>query len=120
MNIRNMLMDLYIEKNGKVITPELAKGFVYEMAVTDGSDRTSGEKWTMDDAKMVGDKYNVDWNSISKCEWYVVLNMMYSDYYRTGKKHGFIDSGFYAELASDWFSDVDASPDKTFNYFMFD
>jgi len=112
-------MDLYIEKNGKVLTPELAKAFVEEMSVTDGTDRANGEKWTMEDSKVIGDKYGVNWESISKCEWYLVLNMMYSDYYKTAKKHGMTDSSMFAELATDWFIDIDASPDKTFNYFMY-
>lgn len=119
MNIKSLLLSYYVDKNGKVITSELAKSLVEDMAVTDGSNRENGEKWTMEETTEVGNKYNVDWNSISKCEWYLVMNMMYSDYYRTGKKRGLTDYQFFADLATDWFADVDASPDKTFNYFMY-
>lgn len=46
------------------------------------------------------------------------LNMMYSDYYSVGKKHGYTDYTFYAELAHAWFHDVDAKENKTFHYFF--
>lgn len=118
MDIKSYLMDFYISQNGEVITPELAKMFVEEMPVTDGSERTNGEKWTMEEAVEVGKNMNIDFNKIPICEWYLVLNMMYSDYFVVGRKHNLTDWQLYAELAHAWFYDVDAKQNKTFKYFF--
>lgn len=118
MNVKNLFMELYKEKYGEHINQELAKSIVYDFAVTDGSERESGEKWSMEETKSVGDKLGIDWEKINKCEWYVVMNMMYSDYYRTAKKHGLADPSFFAELSYDWFTDKDGAKDKTFRYFL--
>lgn len=119
MNIHEYLIDIYVEKYGKHINHELADTLVEEMAVTDGSSRETGQKWTLQETKDVGSKLGVNFEEIKPCEWYLVMNMMYSDHYRTGKKHGFIDPTFYGELALDWFHDVDGNDDKTFKYFMY-
>lgn len=118
MDIKDYLLEFYIAQNGEVITPELSKMLVEEMAITDGSDRTTGEKWTPAETNDVGIKMGIDFEKIPKCEWYLVLNMMYSDYYSVGKKHGMTDYTFYAELAYAWFHDVDGKDHKTFDYFF--
>jgi len=118
MDIKDYLLDYYIATAGETITPELAKALVIDMAVTDGSERENGEKWTPAETNDVGTKIGIDFEKITKCEWYLVLNMMYSDYFTVGRKHGFNDWQFYAELAQAWFYDVDAKPNKTFKYFF--
>lgn len=118
MDIKQYLLDFYIAQNGETITPELAKSLVEEMAVTDGSNRTTGEKWTMTDTNDVGMKVGIDFEKIPKCEWYLVMNMMYSDYYQVGHNHGFNDYNFYSELSKAWFNDIDAKENKTFKYFF--
>lgn len=116
--MKDLFMQLYVEKYGNHITEELAEELVYDFAVTDGSGRTCGEKWTVQETKSVGDKIGIDFEKINKYEWYLVMNMFYSDYYRTAKKHGLTDPVFFAELSYDWFNDADAEENKTFNYFM--
>lgn len=118
MDIKNYLIEFYKQANGTVITPELATLLVKEMAVTDGSNRTDGEKWTIEECKAVGDSIGVDWSRILKAEWYLVLNMMYSDYYTVCQKFGLPEPQFFIELALSWFNDVDAKDCKTFNYFF--
>lgn len=118
MDIKNFLLDYYISQNGKKITPELAKMIVDEFAVTDNSGRTTGEKWPMDECIKLGDSIGVDWNKINKTEWYVVCNNEYSDKSTLVKKHGWSEPTVYAEFAQSWFYDVDAKPNKTFNYFF--
>lgn len=117
MKINDLFMELYREKYGDHITRELAESIVHDFAVNDGSGAESGEHWTYDDCKAMGDKVGVNWEKVSKCEYYAVLNMVYSDYGQTIRKHGLADT-FMGELARDWFTDADAKPDKTFKYFM--
>ena len=118
MDLTEYLMDLYIEKYGKHINKEIAEALVNQMSVTDGTNRADGEKYTYSEAKELGTKIGVDFGRVDPVEWYLVLNMMYSDHYRTGKKHGLTESTLYCELAYDWFYDVDGEDCKTFNYFM--
>ncbi|MCQ2598439.1 MAG: hypothetical protein MJ181_11410 [Treponema sp.] len=117
MDMNKLFMELYTEKFGKVLNREIAEDIVKNFAVTDGSGNPDGMHWTYDEAKSLGDKLNVDWEKVSKCEYFTVLNMMYSDYGQTVKKHGLPDT-ILGEFAKDWFMDVDGDPDKTFKYFI--
>lgn len=117
MNMNELFKELYAEKFGNKITRPLAESIVEDMAVTDGTTRPSGEKWTYEEAVEMGNKMNIDWNKTDKCEWYLVANMNYSDHFRTAKKHG-LSENFFFDLTFDWFHDVDAEENKTFNYFI--
>mgnify|MGYP003330961022 CR=1 FL=1 len=117
MKLNDLFMELYTEKYGTMLTRPIAESIVHEFAVTDGSDSPNGEHWSYDESKGMGDKIGVNWEKVSKCEYYVVLNMMYSDYGKTVKKHGMPDT-FFGELANDWFMDEDGESDKTFKYFL--
>lgn len=118
MNMKNLFMELYTEKYGTKITRELAENIVVDFPITDGStDRADGEKWNYEEAKAMAERVGVSWEDVSKCEWYVILNHMYAQHGRTGKKHGVPDT-WYGELAYDWFYAVDAEPDKTFQFFI--
>ena len=39
----------------------------------------------MENTTEYGNKVNIDWTRYSKVDFYIVMNMMYSDYYRTAK-----------------------------------
>ena len=87
------------------------------MSVTDNSSRENGQKWNMDQTSSIGAEVGVDWNKIAKINFYVVMNMMYSDFWRTAEKVEYEDDPkFYAYLAKDWLCDDDASSDKLFRY----
>lgn len=118
MKTNQYLLNFYIAQNGENITPELAKILVTDFAITDGSDRIDGEKWTIEEAESLGIKSGVNFEFISKYEWYLILNMMYSDYYIVSKMYN-LESDFFINLAISWFNDVDAKENKTFNYFMY-
>lgn len=116
MNMNNLFMQLYTEKYGEKINRDIAESIVMELPVID-SDRMSGEKWSYEDAKVMAERVGVNWDEVSKCEYYLVLNFMYSEHGKTGKKHGWQDT-VYGELAYDWFYAVDAEPNKTFHFFI--
>lgn len=110
---------LYERAYGKVISRSLADMWVSSMAVTDESERKTGLKWNYDTCIEVGSKVGINWSEVSKCEWYAVLNMVYSDYYSTARyaeKQN--DPIFYAHLAKDWVYDSDIDEDKTYNYYF--
>lgn len=117
MELNHYLLNFYVAQNGEMITPELAKILVSDFAITDGSKRVDGEKWTIEEAKKEGIKAGVNFESISIYDWYLVLNMMYSDYYSVYTQYD-LELDFFIKLAISWFNDVDAKENKTFNFFM--
>lgn len=117
MSMNHLFMQLYTEKYGEKINREIAESLVAELPVTDGTDRMNGEKWNYEESKVMAERSGVNWEEVTKCEYYLVLNFLYSQHCRTGKKHGWPDT-VYGELAYDWFYAVDAEPDKTFHFFI--
>lgn len=87
---------------------EITSGFV-------NKDTTTGEHWNKTQTDEVAAKYriNTDGERFNDWDFYVTLNMMYSDYYNTKFS---LDE--YVQLAKDWLTDPDWSePGKTKAYF---
>lgn len=86
----------------------LARCWVGKMKNKDG---TTGEHWTMEQVSSVvkdkGIKHHL-------CDFYVVLNMMYSDYYSSK-----FDTSTYVEMAKDWLDDADVGSCKLLKYYYF-
>jgi len=118
MDIKDYLLQFYIKANGEKITPELAEAIVKDFAVTDGSDRTNGEKWDITTTTEVAESVGVKFDKFTKCEWYIVLNNEYSDKYAIVKKYGMPEPQAYIDFALSWFNDEDGKPNKTFKYFF--
>lgn len=75
-----------------------------------------GQYWTFNQAKEFVQNHGVthDW-----INWYLVLNMVYNDYYDTAKTFGLQnDPEFYFSLAKDFIDDPDAKPLKVEKYFL--
>lgn len=117
MNMNDLFMQLYVEKYGKKIPREVAESIVKTFKVTDGSGRDNGEKWTFEEAKGLAEKLGADWEKISKCEYYLILNKEYSEHIQTVKKHGLPET-FIGELAMDWFKDIEQNETKTFDAYI--
>lgn len=110
--------ELYETAYGEKLSNEILTDWVKGMAVTDGSNRTNGQKWTVEQTTEIGNKLSVDWNKISKYEWYGVVNMMYSDCYKTAKAVNMeSDPVFFGRLAKDWLCDVDTK-NKLYKYYF--
>lgn len=77
--------------------------------------RPRGQVWSMEQVKEyvkskgVHDDY---------CDWYLVMNMCYNDFYSTAKMYGLQnETDFYYNLAKDFIEDPDAEPHKVAKYF---
>ena len=113
--------ELYESAYGEKLTPELLTEWVKNMAVTDGSDRINGQKWTVEQCYEIGNKFNFDWNKHNKYEWYAVMNMEYSDRYNTAKRFGLQDDPMYfGSMAKDWLCDKDVDVSKKLYNYYFD
>lgn len=108
---------IYKRAYGNAISDELADMVIRGFAVTDGSDRPDGMKWTKEQTTSVGNDIGIDWNKVPKNNFWIVMNMCYSDFRRVAEKLDYADDPkFYAYLAKDWLCDEDIGERKLFNY----
>lgn len=74
-----------------------------------------GERWNYNDIKAyVNDRGEMGHDT----KYYLVMNMIYNDYYRTAKLYDIDDAEFYYNLAYDFIHDLDATPRKVEKYFL--
>lgn len=78
------------------------------------SDGTTGPHYTMEQARQVMEQQKIQCDEI---EFYVALNMMYSDYCKVAKKFNCNTMEFYACMAKAFLDDKDANPDKLTIYY---
>jgi hypothetical protein len=81
----------------------------YVVSKFENKDGSIGEHWNRETTDKVLESKGYDFNP---CDWYYVLNMMYSDYYKSGRS-----DETYIELACDFLSDKDAPHDKAKKYY---
>lgn len=95
------------------INKESAEEWASHMENEDG---TTGPHWTMEQTKQVQSQKGIDCDPV---QFWIVMNMMYSDYSRVAKKMNISSSEFYACMAEAFLDDKDAQPDKLARYYQF-
>lgn len=81
----------------------------------ENEDGTKGPHWNMEQIKKVMEQRNMTGDPV---EFWVAMNMMYSDYCKAAKKLGVNTVDFYAEMARSFLDDKDAgAPDKLTAYY---
>lgn len=98
------------EEEMKPMSKEMAEKWVHSMKGANGS---RGQHWNMDQAKQIMTRYGYQANPI---EFYVVLNMMKSDYTKAAQKMGVDKEEFYAAMADAFLNDEDAKDHKLVRY----
>jgi hypothetical protein len=89
------------------LTEEQAKDYVSHMTNKDGS---KGEHWTLAQTSDY-QKAHADYADLHELDFYVAMNMMYSDYYKP-----VYTTDNYAALAKDFITDKDAPKNKVVRY----
>lgn len=92
---------------------ETALQWTKEMENADG---TTGPHWGMEQARQIMDQYKIHCDEV---EFFVTLNMMYSDYCKVAKKFNVSTTEFYACLAKAFLEDKDAGPGKLNRYYEY-
>lgn len=93
---------------------DTARAWTKKMKNADG---TQGPHWTLEQAKQIMAQRKIGLDPI---QFWVTLNMIYSDYSPVAKKHGLGGSlDFYADLAKAFLDDKDAGPDKIAKYYQY-
>lgn len=95
------------------MTKDMAEHWADMMENEDG---TTGPHWSLDQAKQVMAQRNI---SGSPYDFWLALNMMYSDYSAVAKKMGVNTVEFYACMADAFLNDKDAVPDKLVVYYEY-
>lgn len=90
------------------LTREKAEKWVKSMYGDDP--KTRGEMWSYQDAKKLAEERGLPTEGQEMIDFYVVLNMVYTDYCKVAKEHGVDTEDYYADLAEAWLYDRDAKP----------
>ena len=95
----------------KALTKETALEWTGRMQNEDG---TSGPHWSMEQTEQARKQRGIDCDPL---EFYVTMNMMYSDYCKAAEKVNANSVDFYAYMARAFLDDKDAQPDKLERYY---
>lgn len=90
------------------LTREKAEKWVRSMRGDDPKAR--GEMWSYEDAKRLAKERGISTEGQEMIDYYVALNMVYSDYSHVAKEHDVDTEDYYADMACAWLYDPDAKP----------
>ena len=104
--------DLYEISEGKTLSEEKAKQWVYNM--------NPKAKWTLSDIDNIINKYNI---TIPRIATYTIMNMLYSDFSDVlGKEINEQTLNNYIKMAEDWYYDDDPThteDEKLYYYYKY-
>lgn len=104
------MVEYFLIKIDLLLNPHFSKeSSKYAVSKLKNKDGTTGEHWNKETTDRVLEAKGYDFNY---CDWYYVLNMIYSDYYKSGRS-----DDTYIELAYDFLEDKDAPEDKAKRYY---
>ena len=90
---------------------ETAEEWTAQMKNVDG---TKGAHWKMEQVKQVQQVRKIECDPV---EFFVAMNMMYSDYNKVARAHGVNNVDFYADMAKAFLDDEDAVDNKLMAYY---
>lgn len=96
----------------KTFTLDVAEEWASKLQNEDGS---SGPHWTIEQTKRIMAQRNL---SIDPAEFWMAINLIYSDFSPVAKKHGVGGNlDFYVDMAKAFLEDKDAGPNKIARYY---
>ena len=110
---------MYEAINGPHFDEEHARYAVEGMENEDG---TKGPHWTVEETTSVANQMGINLKSEkhNKWDWYVAMNMIYSDYYKAVvAMTGSANTKHFAELAKAWLCDKDIDEGKMWHYYVY-
>lgn len=103
------MVEKFLLKLELVLSPSFSKDTAkYAVAKMKNKDGTTGEHWDYATTTKVLESKGYDFKP---CDWYYVLNMIYSDYFKSGRS-----DETYIEMAHDFLSDEDSPENKAKKY----
>lgn len=116
--MKERMFKKHMYEHGPHFDEKMARKAVEHMKNEDG---TNGEHWTIEQALKLAEQHGVSVKGdFDKYDWYVALNMVYSDFYRavvtlTGSNN----PKAFVELAKAWLMDKDVDEGKMWYYYSF-
>lgn len=111
--------NVYEAINGPHFDEEHAKYAVEGMENEDGS---KGPHWTVEETTSIANQMGINLKSEkhNKWDWYVAMNMIYSDFYKAVVAiTGGASTKHFAELTKAWICDKDISEGKMWHYYVY-
>lgn len=111
--------NVYEAINGPHFDEEHARYAVEGMENEDG---TKGPHWTVEETTSVANQMGINLRSEkhNKWDWYVAMNMIYSDFYKAVvAMTGSNNTKHFAELTKAWICDKDISEGKMWHYYVY-
>lgn len=111
--------NVYEAINGPHFDEEHAKYAVEGMENEDGS---KGPHWTVEETTSIANQMGINLKSEkhNKWDWYVAMNMIYSDFYKAVVAiTGGASTKPFAELTKAWICDKDISEGKMWHYYVY-
>ena len=108
----------YEAEHGPHFNEEHARKAVSKMENEDG---TRGPHWSLDETTSFANQYGINLNSkFNRYDWFVALNMVYSDYYRViVSMIGSASVKHFVEMAQAWLNDKDVDEGKMWYYYTY-
>lgn len=113
INPRSLELFVLLHKAIKCLDPE-SQGFTEEDAKEWAKRMTPPARWTMEQTCQEMKKRGYDHNP---CEFWIVMNALFSDYGKTMIKYNADKPELWADLAHDFICDADAAPGKVGRYY---
>lgn len=92
------------------------------VAKMENEDGTTGQHWTINDTTTVANQYGISFDprKYNKYDWYVAMNMVYSDYYKfiINTLHS-NNIKYFVDLAKAWLEDKDIDEGKMWYYYKY-
>lgn len=111
--------NVYEAINGPHFDEEHARYAVEGMENEDGS---KGPHWTVEETTSIANQMGINLKSEkhNKWDWYVAMNMIYSDFYKAVvAMTGGASTKHFAELTKAWICDKDISEGKMWHYYVY-
>lgn len=111
--------NVYEAINGPHFDEEHARYAVEGMENEDGS---KGPHWTVEETTSIANQMGINLKSEkhNKWDWYVAMNMIYSDFYKAVVAiTGGASTKHFAELTKAWICDKDISEGKMWHYYVY-
>lgn len=105
----DLMCELYVSVHGEHLSEKMAKKYVAKMKNENG---TTGETWSIHECDKMAQENGIKYDSFNVYDWYYVLNMLYSDFYKVLGDN--ID--LYIKMAYSWLHDADVPQGKAFRY----
>lgn len=108
----------YEMEHGPHFNEEHARKAVMKMENEDG---TRGPHWSIEETTTLASQYGISLTGkYNRYDWYVALNMVYSDYYRVIMNiTGSNNTKHYVEFAKAWLNDKDIDEGKMWYYYIY-